>query len=287
MLRLCLALLLLAPLTACQRTPAPAPPGPQAAAVDSVAAAPTLRHDAPLDSVFAGVPGAFIVLDAARHDTLRYGDTEGRTLPASTYKIPHTLLALESGIAPDTNLAIAYDRRRDPRQRTWPAGWAQDQTLGTAFRRSVVWYYQELARRIGRDPAQHWLDTLGYGSKTMGPEVDRYWLDNSLQISPEEQVALLDRLFQHRLPASEAHQDVVITFMKLDAGPDWTVYGKTGTGDDEAGAPVQWLVGAAQRGAAVYPYALRVRPGAGKAGWDRPERLARVERLLRAAGVLP
>jgi len=240
-----------------------------------------------LDSIFAGVAGAFVVLDPARHDTLRHGDTRARTLPASTYKIPHTLLALEAGVAPDTSLRIPYDAARDPSAAWWPADWAQEQTLGTAFRRSAVWYYQELARRIGPVQAQTWLDTLGYGNRRIGPTLDRYWLDNSLQISPEEQVAFLDRLFAHRLPASATYQDAVIALMRLDAGPDWTLYGKTGTGDGADGKPVAWLVGAARRGAAVYPYALRIRPASDAQSWDRPERRARVRRMLRAVGVLP
>ena len=38
--------------------------------------------------------------------------------------------------------------------------WNQDLTMYKAFRVSAVNYYQEVARRIGKDTMQFWLDTV-------------------------------------------------------------------------------------------------------------------------------
>ena len=237
------------------------------------------------------VPTAFVVIDPTRGDTLRLGDVAVRSSPASTYKIPHTLLALDRGR--DTTARIPYDARRAPRQAGWPADWTQDQTLATAFRRSAVWAYQDLARSLGRPAAQAWLDTLGYGNRTIGAALDRYWLDGSLTISPLEQAAFVHRLATGRLPAEAAHQQAMMRLMRLDAGPDWVVYGKTGTTGLDSADPVEWLVGVVRVGAAAdsgghfVPYAFRQRPRSAAEALGRPERLVRVEALLRAAGVLP
>ena len=43
--------------------------------------------------------------------------------------------------------------------------WNEDLTMKQAFKLSAVPYYQEVARRIGKDTMQFWVDTLGYGSR--------------------------------------------------------------------------------------------------------------------------
>lgn len=262
------------------------------ARADTLAVAPRLRSDtAEAFRAFDGVPGAFVVVDTARADTFALGDTRVRSLPASTYKIPHTLLALTLGR--DTSATFAYDAARDPKQAWWPDDWAQDQTLASAFRHSAVWAYQDLARQIGRDTAQAWLDSLAYGNATIGLAVDRYWLDGSLRVSPREQVTFVEDLFAHRLPATAAQHDAVVRLMRLRTGADWVLYGKTGTSGPEANERVSWLVGAARVGSVadsggfVYPFALRIRPRSDAEAWTREQRLDRAERLLRAAGVLP
>ncbi|MBE2186632.1 MAG: class D beta-lactamase [Rhodothermales bacterium] len=282
-----LAVLLLPAFAACR---APDTEGVEALP-DTLAVAPRLSADTTaLREILDGIPGAFAVVDTSRRDTLALGDVHARTLPASTYKIPHTLLALTLGR--DTTTTFVYDAARDPKQDWWPGDWAENQTLATAFRRSVVWAYQDLARQIGRDTAQAWLDSLAYGNRTIGPKVDTYWLDGSLQISPLEQVGFVSRLFARQLPATPAQHDALIRLMRLRAGKDWVIYGKTGTSGPDSVAAVAWLVGALRVGASddstgfVYPFVLRIRPRTDAEAWSRTERLDRVERLLRTAGLI-
>lgn len=281
-------LVALLPLGGCRRPAVE----PVEARADTLAVAPRLASDTTaLREVLSGVPAAFVVVDTARHDTVRFGDVAVRSLPASTYKIPHTLLALTLGR--DTTTAFRYDAARDPKQPWWPDDWAEDQTLATAFRRSAVWVYQDLARQLGRDTAQAWLGALGYGNQTIGPRGDAYWLDGSLAVSPLEQVNLVRRLFAGTLPATPEQQQALVRLMRLREGPNWVIYGKTGTSSmTDSVEAVSWLVGAARVGSVadsggfVYPFALRIRPRTDAEAWGRAERLDRVEALLRAAGVL-
>ncbi len=64
---------------------------------------------------------------------------------------------------------------------------------------SAVPYYQEVARRIGKDTMQFWLDSLSYGTKKITTAIDTFWLDNSLKITPDEELGLVKRLYFNQL----------------------------------------------------------------------------------------
>ena len=115
-----------------------------------------------------------------------------------------------------------------------------------AFRRSCVNYYQEIARRIGKPQMQHYLDTVKYGNTTIGNAVDKFWLDSSLLISPDEQVGFVKRLYFNELPFSERSQRIVRSMMLWEDQPGYKLYYKTGTG--QAGDKyIYWIVGFAER----------------------------------------
>lgn len=261
------------PVSDAEHAPAVTPPAAPAPAPDFA-------------SVFGDTTGTFVLLWTPTGDTLRHDPARAavRTLPASTFKIPNALAALTFGVARDTTEAFPYDAARDPSQRWWPDGWAQDQTLATAFRRSSVWTFREIARRLGPAQMQAWLDTLSYGNRTIGAP-DGFWLDGSLRISPDEQVAFLDRLFAGTLPAPADAQARVRGLMRLTETPEYTLYGKTGTGYD-GDTEYGWLVGALEAQGRFYPYALRMEGPRG-AVWSRAHRLDRTLELFRRAGLVP
>ncbi|MGP1615793.1 MAG: penicillin-binding transpeptidase domain-containing protein, partial [Pollutimonas bauzanensis] len=129
-------------------------------------AAQSCKEDPAMDRAFAdaGARGTFVLLDGqtgalACHDAAR---ARSGFLPASTYKIPNSLIALETGVASGPGFALPWDSRRNPRQDWWPQTWARDQTLATALPNSVVWFYRELARRIGPARMQAYVDKFGY-----------------------------------------------------------------------------------------------------------------------------
>ncbi len=257
-----------------------------------------LTGGAALDTVFAGDAWAFAVSDLGSEAVVQSASAEVRRSPASTYKIAHTLLALDLGVVPDTSAMLGYDRAAYPREAWWPATWTGEMPVGAAFRRSAVPVYRQIGARIGRARAQAWLDRVGYGNRTIGPDTsgadaDVYWLDRSLRISPAEQVAFVGAMWRRTrgagdLPVSVEAARAVRDFMRLDSarvpgGGVAVLYGKTGWTGTDGGDPAAWLVGAVERGGRVYPYAVVL---------DREpatptERHDRARALLRAVGVWP
>ncbi len=114
-------------------------------------------------------------------------------LPASTFKIVNSLIALHTGRIFSDSVVIKWDgkKRMD--------AWDKDMNMKEAFEISCVPYYQEVARRIGKDTMQVWLDSLKYGTKKITGAIDSFWLDNSLKITADEQLGLMKRLYFKQL----------------------------------------------------------------------------------------
>ena len=136
---------------------------------------------------FNNVEGTFVLSNTETARTVCHNQERARTrfLPASTYKIPNTLIALETGVATGSNFPMAWDSTIAPRQPWWPEIWNQDHTLRTALTNSVVWYYQELARRIGAPRMQKYLDQFAYGNRNISGAIDQFWLSGGLRTSAE------------------------------------------------------------------------------------------------------
>ena len=186
--------------------------------------------------------GCFIMRDN-NHESIQYYNKDRcvqRFLPASTFKIFNSLAALESAVAPDDQLLIKWDSiKRKPE-------WDKDMTMREAFKVSCVPYYQEIARRIGPARMQQYLDTVKYGNMKMEGSIDNFWLNNSLQISADEQTGFLKKLYFNELPFSERSQRIVKTMMLQEQTPGYNLYYKTGTG--QAGdKTICWIVGFAER----------------------------------------
>ncbi|MGJ3233348.1 MAG: penicillin-binding transpeptidase domain-containing protein [Oceanicaulis sp.] len=202
---------------------------------------------------------------------------ERRMLPASTFKIPNSLIILETGVVVDPyEDALAWDGvERSP-------GWDQDQTLRTALRRSAVWAYQYWARQVGHARMSELVARLEYGNAEIGgPEkVDLFWLEGPLQISAREQVDFLQRLHARALPLSVETQDAVIDIMRHRQGEDWALFAKTGwaiRNEPNHGWYVGWLETGAGAGAETWLFAVNV-----DLDWETGEGALR-ERLARAA----
>ncbi len=164
-----------------------------------------------------------------------------RQSPASTFKIFSSLAALESVTAQNEQMVIAWDSvvRNIPE-------WNQDLTLRQAFTYSSVPYFQELVRRIGPDYMQHYLDTANYGNRRMGGDPLAFWLNDTLQISADEQLGLVKRLYFSQLPFSERSQRIVKSMMLREETRDYRLYYKTGWGQ-VAEKQVIWVVGFAEK----------------------------------------
>lgn len=253
-------------------------------------AQPRIRCTAPaaeFAQYFQGLKGTFVLHDAQTGRTLCH-DTERaatRYLPASTFKIPNTLIALESGVASGPDFFLPWDRAAVPPQAWWPSVWAQDHTLRSALKNSVVWYYKELARRTGQERMQAYVDRFSYGNRDISGGIDQFWLSGGLRISAEEQVDFLQRFYSGKLGISERSTRLAREMLVLEETPAYRLSGKTGwAGLGELGPQTGWLVGYLEQNGQAYPFAMNIEI-------EKPEdataRMRITKAILQRAGFLP
>ncbi|MBL8142001.1 MAG: class D beta-lactamase [Acidobacteria bacterium] len=161
------------------------------------------------------VPSSTLVFNPER-STRRYS-------PASTFKIPHTLFALDAGVVADEFQVFTWDGVA----RSF-AGHNQDQDLRSAMRASTLWVYQGFARQIGEAGARAYLRRLDYGNADPSASSGDYWVDGNLRISAVEQIAFLRGLYRNTLPFRVEHQRLVKDLMIKEATGDWILRAKTG-----------------------------------------------------------
>jgi beta-lactamase class D len=190
-----------------------------------------------------GIKTACFMLRDNNHESIHYYNKERctqRYTPASTFKVFNSLVALETAVAPDDQLVIKWDSV--PRREECD----KDVTMREAFKASCLGYYQEIARRVGPTKMQHYLDTVKYGNMKMGGRIDDFWLNHSLQISADEQIGFLKRMYFAELPFAERTQRIVKTMMLQEQTPRYNLYYKTGTGPI-GDKYIYWVVGFVER----------------------------------------
>ena len=176
-------------------------------------------------------------------------------LPASTFKIPNTIIALETGVAEDENTLFTWDGQK----RSMPV-WEQDLTLREAFHFSCVPCYQEIARKIGPEHMNEWLAKLNYGKMLVSPEnIDVFWLEGESRITPFEQIDFLRRYYFKELPVSERTRNIMKNLMVIESQDNWALSGKTGWAIRE-GNNTGWFVGYLEKGNEVFFIATCIQP---------------------------
>ena len=174
-----------------------------------------------------------------------------RFSPASTFKLPNTLIALDRGIVDSKDSVFEWDG-----EDRGVAQWNRDQTLASALQVSCVWCYQEIAREVGHEHYRRVLSAIQYGNGHTGDEVDQFWLNGDLEISAQEQIAFLRDLVRDVLPFEAAHVDTLEDIMIVDESDAYTLHAKSGwTGADLA---VGWYVGFVKTGNDTYLFAMNM-----------------------------
>jgi beta-lactamase class D len=163
-------------------------------------------------------------------------------LPASTFKIPNTVIALETGVAASLDDPVfKWDGRVRSIDGKPVDGWNRDQPLREAFRNSTVWLYQEIARKIGPERMAHYVSAFDYGNADIsGVPIDQFWLSGGLRISALEQIAFLDKLRAGVLPVSARAQSLAKEAMVIERTDAYVLRGKTGWAFDQK---IGWFVG--------------------------------------------
>lgn len=174
-----------------------------------------------------GVTGTLVVIDERQAPPVGFVYDRERSArrysPASTFKIPHTLFALDAGAVADEFEVFAWDGVK----RSF-AGHNQDQNLRSAMRNSTLWVYQGFAKRIGDANARDYLRKIDYGNADPSASRGDYWVDGNLRISAIEQATFLRKLHRNALPFKVEHQRLVKDLIVTQATPDWILRGKTG-----------------------------------------------------------
>ncbi|MCO6392044.1 hypothetical protein GTW25_13490 [Aliihoeflea aestuarii] len=164
---------------------------------------------------------------------LEGSDLKTRHVPFSTFKIPNLVLALETGVASSLGAWREWDAMQRPAASYWPEEWRESQDLGTAFARSSVWYFQDLALEIGGPVYRERLAEWRYGNGEASDGSDDFWLTGELQISVKEQVDFLDSLISGRLDVATSSLAALAAASDSGAVDDTILHGKSGSGPDD------------------------------------------------------
>ncbi len=202
----------------------------------------------------ANVTGGIYIYDLQKNKYTIYDRKRmnEQFVPASTSKIIHSLIFLDSNAVKDENEILKWDgaRRRVP-------AWNQDHNLRSAFKVSAVWFYTEVSGRVGKEKMQKYYDAANYGNrKTNNFGVD-YWNKGDLRVTPREQIEFLIRLYENRLPFSPRSISIVKEIMINEKTDKYILRAKTGWSN--AYTPqVGWFVGYVERGKEVYFFAAEI-----------------------------
>jgi beta-lactamase class D len=206
-----------------------------------------------------GVEGSIAIYDSKQNLLHQYNASRNAKafLPASTFKILNSLIALETKTIPDELAILTWDgiSRQLPE-------WNRDLNMQSAFKLSAVWFYQVLARRVGFERMQKYVNQVGYGNQKIGTKdrIDSFWLNGELRITPLQQIQFLRSLSTNDLPFSARSISIVKDIMVVEQTPDYTIRAKTATigfGDNKV-KQVGWYVGYLEKDKNAYVFATNI-----------------------------
>jgi beta-lactamase class D len=258
----------------------------------------TLSILAPVTVVAAAVPAqsCFLLYEIGVGELLRDpAEACGTAVsPGATFKIPHALAALESGVITDAGQSLQFDGTGQ-----WPESARRDHTLASAMQHSVTWYFEAIAAKLGLERERIYLQLYDYGNKDPGRDLRSFWSGGSLRITPEQQLDFLFRFYQGELQASSASMTAVRQMLVQPAGVIVTAAGERTFGSpwpegavvsaqagntvDRSGRHVRWLVGHVARDERALLFISCV---IGAAGLDDNAAIDLAAKSLRGAEVL-
>ena len=173
-----------------------------------------------------------LIADAASGKTLyQDGTCDQRFSPASTFKVPLSLIGYDAGILSDEHTPTwdykpEFNAVKRDQKTVDPVIWERD---------SIIWYSREITRRLGGEKFSGYVSKLDYGNNDVSgnPGKDdgltRSWVNSSLKITPVEQVDFLRKLLARKLPVSAKAYDMTSAIIPTFKAGGWTVQGKTGS----------------------------------------------------------
>jgi len=179
-------------------------------------------------------------------------------IPASTFKVPNSIVALETGVVKDQNTIIKWNG-----QQHWQDAWEKDMTFQEAIKVSCVPCYQEIARKVGPKKMRQQLKKMGYPDMIFDEStIDQFWLTGKSKITQFQQIDFLGKLFNKQLPITERNTNIMKKMLFLHKHPNYKLSGKTGwavIGEQNIG----WFVAHAETADNQFLIATNVEPGEG------------------------
>lgn len=205
----------------------------------------------------ANVNGAILIYDfeGDKYYSNNFRWAKKGYLPASTFKITNSIIALETGIVENDSTIFKWngEKRR-------LVNWEQDLIFRDAFHFSCVPCYQEVARKIGVKKMTQYLDKLEYGDmKVDSTNIDLFWLEGESRINQFQQINFLKRFYQSELPISKQTELIMRRLMVIDKNNQYAVSGKTGW-SIRNGNNNGWFVGYIESQNKTYFFATNIEP---------------------------
>lgn len=211
-----------------------------------------------LDAYFKGYNGSFVLYDLNNkkyyiHNLKR---SSIRISPDSTYKIYSALFALENNVISPDNTQLIWNHTEYPIDK-----WNQNQDINSAIKYSVNWYFQELDSRQNLDVLKNDLKRIKYGNKDLSGGVKQFWAESSLKISPIEQVEILTQFYNNTYNFDIENIQTVKDALLISHSNEFTLYGKTGTGNMAGKNMNGWFIGFVESEGNCYIFATNIQDG--------------------------
>lgn len=216
-----------------------------------------------LSNAFHGYEGSFVLYNSRENSWSVYDpdNARKRISPNSTYKIYDALLGLESGVISPESSVISWNGEACPFE-----AWEGDQDLNSAIKNSVNWYFQSIDSQLGSDSIKSFLHTIQYGNQQTGSDMDLYWTDSSLKISPLEQVELLKKFNENEFHFSPDNISAVKKALQLSSSDAGNFFGKTGTGRIDNRDVNGWFVGYVETSDNTYYFSVNIKADSNASG---------------------
>ncbi len=184
-------------------------------------------------------------------------DSQNLTLPASTFKIVNTLIALETKVIQDENEIIPWIDDYDTLKYGHRPNIYHSMSMKEAFKLSAGWAYIELAKKIGKGRYRDFLTQIGYGNVDLSAEDTDFWNFGSFAISPANQISILIGIYEETLPFSQQSFKTLKKMMIEEETDDYVIRAKTGWTRD-GGKDTGWWVGYIEKSDNTYFFATRL-----------------------------
>lgn len=215
------------------------------------------EFDKMLDSL--NVKGAILIYDVNKKTYYSNNFTWSKKghLPASTFKIPNSIIALETGVMQNDSFVFKWNGEKRAMKT-----WEQDLTFKKAFQVSCVPCYQEIARKIGLKRMKFYLKELNYNSMVFDAStLDNFWLQGKSVISQMQQIDFLQRFYFSELPISNRTHAIMKNMMQIEKADSYILSGKTGW-STQNNIDNGWIVGYVEKDNSVYFFATNIEPKA-------------------------